>query len=111
MTTPSSTPEQTPNPIDQGANYLISVMAQGNPANVVAAVQQLTSQYDARVTALILDAAGQRIYKAQEYWNRAGQQWPVVLHSAKMSQERLIAQMQQILRESAAPENTGTTSA
>lgn len=111
MNTPPQTPDQTPNPIDQGANYLISVMAQGNPANVAAAVHLLTTQYDARVAALMLDTAGQRIYQAQQYWNQAGQQWPVVLHSAGMSQEKLMAQVQQIMRESAAPDNAGSTSA
>lgn len=108
---PFKHPEQTPNPIDQGANYLISVMAQGNPANVVAAVQQLTSQYDAKVAALMLDAAGKRIGQGQQYWAQAGQQWYVALQSVGMTPQRLGTQVQQIMRESAAPESTGATSA
>ncbi len=110
MTTPSSAPEETPNPIDQGANYLISVMAQGNPANVVAAVHQLTTQYDARVASLMLDAAGKKIGQGQQYWSQAAQQWHVALQSVGMTPLRLGAQVQQITRDSTS-DNTGTTSA
>ncbi len=110
MNTPPQTPDQTPNPIDQGANYLISVMAQGNPANVVAAVQQLTTQYDARVATLMLDAAGKKIGQGQQYYNQAGQQWHVALQSVGMTPQRLGAQVQQIVRETTT-ENTESASA
>ncbi len=111
MNTPPQTPDQTPNPIDQGANYLIGIMAQGNPANVVAAVHQLTTQYDAKVAALMLDAAGKRIGQGQQYWAQAGQQWHVALQSVGMSPQRLAGQVQQIIRENSATDDQMSTSA
>jgi len=106
MTTPPHPLEQAPHSFEQGANYLVSVMMQGNAANVAAAVNQLTSQFDARVAALMLDLVGKKIGKGQQAWMLAGQSWHVALQQMGLTTERLSAQVRQILREGASDNMT-----
>lgn len=102
MTEGEATPSAyEPNPIHEHAQQLVNVMLQGNPSHVVACISYLRSTFDQRIVALILDTAGKQIGAAQQAWLVAANNWRLALQTQGLSEERLRAQVQQILKASA----------